>query len=238
LLGALSAGACGDATLDLVNPDVGLLGHWALDEAQSGAVVVDSSGFGLDGTPSQNPPLPAGDIPPVHFTDSRSLSFNGQDQWVLLGNPPLLNAGGATSIAAWIRPTSVDGYRDILAHGYRTAPDQELALRINGGKYQFIYWDGMDHAASADIPATDVGTWVHLCGVFGPDGYRLFRNGQLAGMNADATSPPPNIEAPWGLGARPMSSTGPDRFMQGNIDDVRVYGRALSATEVQALYHR
>ena len=230
--------ACGDTTVDLLNPDVGLLAHWALDETDLGATVLDSSGFTLAGTPSANPPVPVTDVPPVRFTDPRSLSFNGQDQWVLLGNPVLLNAGGPISVAAWIRPTSIDGYRDILGHGYRNAPDRELALRINGNKYVFIYWDGVDHAASADIPAADVGTWVHLCGVFAPDGYHLFRNGELVATNSDTTSPPPNIDAPWGLGASATPSTGPDRFMQGNIDDVRVYGRALGAAEVETLYRR
>jgi hypothetical protein len=29
-----------------------------------------------------------------------------------------------------------------------------------------------------------------------------------------------------------------ERLMQGSIDDVRIYGRALSAAEVEALYRR
>ena len=61
-LALLAGGACGNSTLDLFDPDVGLLAHWALDESQSGTAVVDSSGFGLDATPSTNPPTPTRDV--------------------------------------------------------------------------------------------------------------------------------------------------------------------------------
>jgi hypothetical protein len=36
--------ACSDTTLDLFNPDPGLLAHWALDESPPGSLAVDSSG--------------------------------------------------------------------------------------------------------------------------------------------------------------------------------------------------
>jgi len=61
---------------------------------KAGDAAVDSGGFGLGALPSQNPPTPMRDVPPVRFRDPYSLSFNGQDQWMTVGNPPLLNAGG------------------------------------------------------------------------------------------------------------------------------------------------
>ena len=236
----LAVGACGNSTLDLFDPDVGLLAHWALDENQAGTPTADSSGFGLGGTPSANPPVPTSDVPPVHFSDPHSLMFDGQGQWILIGNPPLLGAGGSISIAAWVRPTAIDGYRNLVAHGYRNDPNQDVALRLKMGTYQFTYWDSNDHQAVAPIPASDVGAWIHLCGVFDGSTYSIYRNGALAGSTADAIAPPPNIDAPWAIGARapqPNNNT-LERLLQGELDDVRIYGRALSAAEVQALYRR
>ncbi|HEX2657349.1 MAG TPA: LamG domain-containing protein [Polyangia bacterium] len=237
LSSAVGAG-CGDATLDLFDPDLGLLAHWALDERQAGSVAVDSSGFGLDATPSANPPTPTSDVPSVTFHDPASLSFNGQDQWLDVGNPPLLNAGGKISIAAWIRPTSIDGYHVVLAHGFRNSPYFELSLRIKDGRYEFTYWNTVDHEGAADIPASDVGTWVHLCGVFDGGQYILYRNGIQAASTADTSTPPANIDAPWAIGARIAPPDPPSRLFQGGVDDVRVYGRALSAAEVGALARR
>jgi hypothetical protein len=240
-LGAvLAAGAgCNDTSVDFLNPDLGLLAHWALDESQPGSVAIDASGFGNHGTPSLDPPVPTQHVPPVHFRDRFSLSFNGQDQWIEIGNPPLLNVGGPISAAAWVRPASIDSRGNILAHGYRFGPSYDFALRVDAGTYVFTTWDSINHQAVATIPTSDIGTWVHLCGVFDGATYRLYRNGTLAATTADATAPQANIDATWAIGARaPQQDSGVDNLIQADVDDVRIYGRALSSAEVEALYRR
>jgi len=235
----LAAAGCGNSTLDLLNPDLGLLAHWAFDEPTAGDAAVDSGGFGLGALPSQNPPTPMRDVPPVRFRDPYSLSFNGQDQWMTVGNPPLLNAGGLISIAAWVRLGSASGFRNVVAHGFRTNPNQELVLRANSGNYEFNYWNNTDHIAVVAVPEGDIGTWTHLCAVFDGATYALYRNGALAASTPDTTAPPPNMETPWTIGGRtPQTDGGEQRPFQGEIDDVRLYGRALTASEVAALYQR
>lgn len=240
--------ACNNTTLDLTNPDLGnpepgnpdlgLLAHWALDESQPGSIAVDSSGFGNDGQPSQNPPVPTQDVPPVRFQDPFSLSFNGQDQWIEIGNPGLLNVGGPVSVAAWIRATTfntnTNSNINIVDHGYRYDPSYDFALRVDTGRYVFTTWDSVDHEAATTIASGDVGTWVHLCGVFDGNTYQIYRNGALAAATADTTAPQANVDTSWVIGG----SAKHDNLLQGQIDDVRIYGRALSAAEVEALYRR
>ena len=79
---------------------------------------------------------------------------------------------------------------------------------------------------------------MHLCGVFDGSGYFIYRNGALAASTADTTTPPPNIDTPWAIGGRAPQPDNLGRVMKGEIDDLRLYGRALSAGEVEALYHR
>jgi hypothetical protein len=235
----LACGACSDTTLDIFDPDLGLVAHWALDEAQTGSIVVDSSGFGSQGTPSENPPIPTTDAPPVHFHDPYSLAFNGKDQWIALGNPGILNLGGPISMAAWVRPTTLDDFHDVVTHGYRWDPSYNLALRIFSREYQFTYWDSADHMARAPAPAEDAGAWVHLCGVFDGASYYVYRNGALVGATASTTAPVAASSATWAIGGRaPQPPGDASEFLQGQIDDVRIYGRALSGAEVEALYRR
>jgi len=235
----LASAGCSDTTVDFLNPDLGLLAHWALDESLPGGDVLDTSGFGHHGKPSANPPVPTQNVPPVHFQNPFSLSFNGQDQWVDIGNPPLLNLGGPTSVAAWLRPGRIDARGNVIAHGYRFGPSYDFALRVDAGSYVFTTWDSTNHEAVTSIPASDVGTWVHLCGVFDGATYWLYRNGTLAASTADATAPQANVDATWAIGARAPQPTGDvDNLIQADIDDVRVYGRALSPAEVEALYRR
>ena len=235
----LASVACSNTTLDFFNPDLGLLAHWALDESQPGNVAIDVSGFGNNGKPSSNPPVPTQDVPPVHFGDRFSLSFNGQDQWIEIGNPPLLNVGGPISVAAWLRPGRIDARGNVIAHGYRFGPSYDFALRMDSGTYVFTTWDSINHEAVANIPTSDVGTWVHLCGVFDGATYRLYRNGALAATTVDATAPQANVDATWAIGARaPQQNSDVDNLIQADLDDVRIYGRALTSAEVEVLYQR
>jgi hypothetical protein len=236
LCSVLLCNACTNTVLDLFNPDLGLLAHWALDESRAGRTVVDSSAFGNDGAPSESPPVPTDDVPPVGFHDPFSLSFNGEDQWIDLGNPPLLNGGGPISVAAWLRATRIDTRSNVVAHGFRFDPDYDFALRLEAGTYVFTTWDGIiDHRAVTTVPSDDVGSWVHLCGVFDGTRYRLYRNGALAASTEDKAAPQANVDTAWAIGA---SASGLENLLQGQIDDVRIYGRALSSAEVQALYRR
>jgi len=236
LVGAMVAG-CGNTTIDVFSPDRGLVGHWALDETQAGASVIDSSGFEHVGTPSANPPIPSTSTPPVRFGDPRSLKFDGTSQFVQLDNPPGLQISGEITLSAWINALATDGDRDVIAHGFRWNPDQEVSLRISSGKYHMGTWDGSNHAAEADIPSGDVGTWIHLCGVYDGTAYLLYRNGVQIGLQSDPTGAIP-VDAEWGIGGRPVADPAELRLFRGLIDDVRTYSRALSSGEVAALARR
>jgi hypothetical protein len=227
-------GGCKDEVVDFREPD--LLGYWPLDESQAGGSVADASGFGFNGTPSESLPTPSTNVAPVRFANSHSLSFNGKDQLVSMGNPAGLNLGGPITLAAWVRANNSDGYHTIVTHGYRTNPNFDVGLRITSGEYEFAYWDGPNHAARSNIPSSDIGVWVHLCGTFDGASYNLYRDGVLTKSTADSASPPANMDAPWAIGGRVGNPQ--ERPMDGEIDEVRIYGRALSAAEVQALYRR
>jgi hypothetical protein len=233
-------GACSNTTtIDVFDPDLGLLAHWAFDEGEPGSIAIDSSGFGHHGKPSATPPTPTSNTPQVHFQDRFSLSFNGRDQWIEIGNPPLLNVGGPISVAAWVRPSDLQSRGNIVAHGYRFGPSYDFALRVDAGSYVFTTWDAINHQATATASASDIGTWVHLCGVFDGATYTLYRNGVQVAVTADTTAPQPNVEAIWAIGGRAAQPTGGvDNLIQADIDDVRIYGRALSSAEVEALFKR
>ena len=100
----------------------GLVGYWKLDETTATEPVVDSSGQGVEGTPV-NAPLPSPQVAPAKIRNSGSRSFNGVDQFIDLGNPPVLNFGGSITLAAWVKLASMpEGCRVVLGHGFRRAP--------------------------------------------------------------------------------------------------------------------
>jgi hypothetical protein len=178
---------------------------------------------------------------PVQGRAGGALSFDGRSGYVALGLPPGLTVPpgaaaeprGAFSMSAWIRPASGSGYQTIVAQGLRYSPNVELSLRINNGKYEFrALRESASTAASHIIPAGDFGQWVHLAGVCDGQTWILYRNGVEAARLASAQKPPIS-DAPWAIGA---AGHGDERFFKGDIDEVGLWSRALSAGEVARIW--
>jgi hypothetical protein len=158
------------------------------------------------------------------------LTFDGQTDHVQLNNPAALNFEGTITLEAWIRPEAVNGFRNIVAHGHRFSPNGEVFLRINNGRYEIGSWDGRNYLTGAPIPPEDIGTWVHLAGVYEGQHWRLYRNGVQVSMTQGARGAIAT-NANWAIGAR---GTGTERFFQGHIDEVRIWNRARTEAEIQA----
>jgi autotransporter-associated beta strand protein len=205
----------------------GLRLHLTLDDRDVvGTVAYDSAGPPFhDGTLYNGPTQNAGRV-------GTALDFNGTSSYIGLGNPSALNFAGRITLAAWVRPLATDGLRNILMHGHRTGPSQELGLRISAGQYQVLAWNGADHSTSFAVPPGDLDTWVHLAGCYDGTVWRLYRNGVQVGSRTDAVGAI-TVSENWAVGAR---GTGTERFFKGGIDDVMIWNRALGGAEIGLLY--
>jgi uncharacterized protein len=79
------------------------------------------------------------------------------------------------------------------------------------------------------------GIWTHVAVVLGPAGGLLYLDGAVVGTSAGMTLRPAD------LGAMPASYIGRshfagDPYLDGRIDDLRIYNRALSPEEILSLY--
>jgi hypothetical protein len=103
-----------------------------------------------------------------------------------------------------------------------------FAISINGntttGAEQIV--DGL-----APLPT---GRWYHVAVVLGSAGAVLYLDGTQVGANAAVTLRPADLgNTPNNYIGRSQYSADP--YLDGDIDEFRVYSRALSATEIQAL---
>jgi len=88
---------------------------------------------------------------------------------------------------------------------------------------------------------TPSGEWVHMTGVLKSDGtVLLYKNGILDGSAQSASIAGKTLKyqthetakiGAWG------TLWGPNYLMDGQIDEVQIYNRALSAAEIQAIYN-
>jgi hypothetical protein len=78
----------------------------------------------------------------------------------------------------------------------------------------------------------EVRKWQHAVGVYSQGNVKIYLNGQLDATGSLGSTPINSLDVYIG-GAHGWAGA----FFYGKIDDVRIYNRALSASEVQALYN-
>ena len=86
-------------------------------------------------------------------------------------------------------------------------------------------------AVATDLPAP--GSWHHVAGTYDGSVLAIYVDGQLAAQQS-ASGPIAITTDPLNIASKPSGNTF-TRF-NGNLDDVRIYGRALTKSEIARLY--
>jgi len=212
-----------------------LVAYWGFDDPVT-STVSDSTQFQNNGA------LSGGVVQVTGGKLHEGLSFDGVNGSVSVANSPSLEITGPISLAAWVKPTAAGGWqsvlRKIVQEGSHAFPftAYDLLLVDNGGtsfeaKISLSGTDGSRTSASSSL-ALPYGSWYHIVGTYDGSTARIYVNGTEAG-NAPFTGPIIQTGQPLLLG---RNGAGTDLF-RGILDDVRVYSRPLSPTEVQALFN-
>lgn len=157
--------------------------------------------------------------------------FNGSSSQILTGLNPSTTLGQKFSISVWFYSTSVTNYKGIVGgHG---GSSQGIIMQqystgiMNAGYGNGSTWVYVSSPISANM-------WNHIVFVVDvPNTIYLYLNGILV-SSAAATTNVSHLTTLW-IGKDYESS---DRFFQGNIDDVSIFNRALSAAEVFEIYSK
>ena len=201
-------------------PPPGLVAAFGFNEGV-GFSAADASPEGNTGTVSGAAWAPAGRF-------GGALSFDGVNDWVTVADDASLDLSGALTMEAWVRPSSPpSGWRTVLlkersfGHAY--------ALYSGGqGPLVEVASNGYQNAGrTGQLPAA---TWTHLAATLSGGSLRLYVDGNLVDSITGVGSLP-NGDGPLRIGG---NSIWGNEFFAGQIDEVRIYNRALSATEIQA----
>ncbi|WP_193210930.1 LamG-like jellyroll fold domain-containing protein [Luteolibacter marinus] len=202
--------------------DDGLLGWWKLDET-GGTIASDATTGGNDGTLTA--PLPEWE------TAGRlggALRFNGSlGQSVTIPDAPALNPANALSISTWVYSLDWNGNRRLLQKGNG---DNQYRLLAEGGQ---LVWDIENVGRiSAALPALN--QWVHVAGTYDGARMTLYTSG-VEVASQPATGLIPATADALHLGTKSAGSGTPGNFLNGTLDDVRIYERSLSELEIGQL---
>lgn len=210
------------------NPESGLVGYWPMDEG-SGNYAYNVSGSIQTGTLTGKPTWQSSCRVNV------CLNFNSASSTYVYSTPST-SLSGSFTVMAWGKPSSA-ATMDLV--GTRGPSDYSFDMKFMGGNK--IHSDIGNGATSWITTAADAnftysaGQWYHVAYVVTPTSYTIYVNGNQVSSSTYASNTP--------LLYNPThyiyigQSGGGNEFFNGNIDDVRIYSRALSATEILNLYN-
>lgn len=211
------------------------LAYWKLDET-SGTTAADSSGNSLAGTYSGGYTL---NQPPLGTGTGASVTFNGSGQ-VAAGTPSALAITGNLTLEAIAQvfswPSS-GGFAVIVSKGFDgTAQGYSLGIRNIGGTN---YLEAGTYLAAGDINTAvqvvitwTLGTPHHIVSTFNGSAWKLYVDGsEVASLT---TTQGPRSTSSQVLVAAFANSGTSARYWIGELDEVAIYGTALSGARITA----
>jgi hypothetical protein len=197
---------------------------WRLGD-QSGSPAVDqqsANAGAYGGTVTYGEPsLIGGD------TGNKATAFNGANGTVRVPDAGSLDLTSAITLEAWIKPSSIPASGDFASILTKA---ESYTLQFNGPRLEFtVMQSGTRRRVQAPAGAVVAGSSYHVVGTYDGVNQRLYVNGTqvaTAALTGGAT-----------VTANPLqlaSWDGTMEFFRGTLDEVAVYGTALSATRVRA----
>jgi hypothetical protein len=217
-----------------------LVGYWKMDDDASNTTVLDSSCYGNHGTAQQNTSI-------LHSTGiiDGALTFDGTSDYVDCDNYVSLDMADSVSISAWVRFDSFPIRQTIVAkRGALGDTGTNYALRTGSqadtDELEFYYHDGASRHVYTTSNANLIGgVWHHIVVTFtfgtGTSIQCYLNNNLLSGgwRRGDGNSAVQTNTKPVTIGGL---TTGQNQRVDGAIDNVMIFNRALSTEEIEQLY--
>lgn len=205
-------------------PATGLVAAYNFNEG-IGKTVKDLSGNNNNGTISSPSWTTSGKY-------GKALTFGSLARRVVVSDSNTLDLTNEMTLEAWVYPTS-----GLASNAWRTVilkeqtEDLVYALYANGvgnKPYGYIYSSGKEIGAS--ISGTlPLNTWTHLSSTFDGKVLKLYKNGNLIASN-NYTGLILTSTKPFNIGGNAVWT---NEVFNGKIDEVRVYNKALTQTQIQ-----
>jgi len=203
----------------------GLQGWWMFN-----GNATDSSGSSMNGTLVNAPTLATGQ----NGASNSAYNFNGVNQHITFPSG-FANFSGGLTFSVWANPTTSGNFARFFDFGTGSASNN-IVFNRNGTStaIQFIVVNGASTVAVLSIPnVIDNGAWNQYVVTMTSTGIIvIYKNGSSIGSGSGTL--PVNVTRTINYIAR--SNWVADAFYTGSMDDVRIYNRALSATEISQLF--
>jgi hypothetical protein len=200
------------------------VGYWRLGEA-SGTTADNAQGTSArDGLYVGTPTLGAAGA--LNSDSDKAIGpLDGTSQYVRIDHSTAFNLGNTWSIEAWVSRGSTGAYRIIASKGtgaYELSLDTDGTLTLRQANTGIML---------ATVAAIGTG-WHHVVGTKNGSTLALYVDGSAASTDSSANATTTDNGTYLIIGGNWDSGN----FFNGSLDEVAVYGTALSSTRVAAHY--
>lgn len=207
-------------------------GNWRFDGGV-GQVAWDTSGHANYGQLGSLPSPDTNDPTWISGKFGTALRFDGND-FVKVADSVTLESPTITA-EAWVKSLGSPGvFRYVLSKGASACTAASYAIYTGqSGGLSFYIFNGVTAALSPDAgPGVWDGKWHHVAGTFDGSTVRLYVDGVAVGSGTPTT-----LSIGYGLPTNEQFNLGAyrgtcDFMFTGDIDQVRVWSRSLSPSEV------
>lgn len=181
---------------------------------------------------------------PAPFESTKSLSFDGVDEYVEVADADNLSFGNGTtdspfSISAWVNMTDATRFRIVSKY------DSNLEYLFSTGGSDTIVFNCYDNSTVGKIGrlystalTSFQGTWIHLAATYSGNGsstgLKIYLNGSRVDdtdNNSGSYTAMENTTTPLEIGK--LTTT----YANGLIDEVAIFNSELSVSDITAIYN-
>ena len=206
------------ATFQASSGPGGQVAAYSFDEG-GGTSVADASGSGNGGSIGSAAWSTAGKY-------GNALSFNGSSARVTVPDSSSLRLSTGMTLEAWVFPTTVNAaWRDVIYKGnddYYLEATSSNGRPVGGGTF------GGNNGEAYGTANLAANTWTHVAVTYDGTTLRFFVNGTQVSSNARSGTIATSSGA-LSIGGDALYG----QYFSGRIDDVRIYNRALTPTQIQ-----
>ena len=213
---------------------VGLVGYWNMNESSwngTSGEVKDMSVNGNNGTAAGNATTTSSG------QYSNAGTFNGTGDYVSVADSGTLFEPAAITVEGWAKLASgaTNNYYAIVNNqGTGDCNYKGYTLQFQNSTSSLIFGiignDGQGHTAQYTNGSSYAGSWIHVTGTFDGSNVKLYINGVLLATTPYSGFMLTNI-GNFYIGIKSTCPFGASAF-NGNLDDVKIYNTARSATQI------
>ncbi|MCK5229514.1 MAG: hypothetical protein KAR13_04570 [Desulfobulbaceae bacterium] len=171
------------------------------------------------------------------FGNSNSAySFDGNNDYIITNYTPSQNLGTNFSISSWIKWNGSTGNHQRIVTKWQEGNigSHEYSLFLYGGSNKIRLSVGSGKIQSEFVPTLD--TWHFVTATSNNSFAKIFIDGSLVFEKSYSTSIVYDQE-PLIIGGGGTQYSMPRYIFNGVLDDIRIYNRALSDSEISELYN-